>query len=100
VSSLVTLGALVTIYSVGDAIFSPVIKDAVSAAARDQYRSGVIGGMQLLKYGAQTASPAFFGLVLAVAGFSSLFRVAAVVSGAYALAVVLLLGASTRISER
>lgn len=95
VSSLVTLGVLVTIYSIGDAIFSPVVKDAVSGATRDQYRSGVIGGMQLLKYGAQTASPAFFGLVLALAGFTALFRVAAVVSGTYALAVLVLLGAST-----
>jgi hypothetical protein len=56
--------------------------------------------MQLLKYGAQTASPAFFGLVLAVAGFSALFRVAAVVSGAYARAVLLLLGASIGIAGR
>lgn len=93
VPSLITLGALVAAYSVGDAIFSPVIKDAVAGATEDQYRSGVIGGMQLLKYGAQTASPAFFGLVLAVAGFSELFWIAAAVSGSYALAVGVLLGA-------
>lgn len=93
VPSLITLGALVAAYSVGDAIFSPVIKDAVAGATEDKYRSGVIGGMQLLKYGAQTASPAFFGLVLAVAGFSELFWIAAAVSGSYAVAVVVLLGA-------
>ncbi len=94
VTSLVALGALVLIYSVGDAIFSPVIKDAVTDATEDQYRSGVVGGMQLLKYGAQTASPAFFGLVLAVAGFDQLFWVAAAVSGLYAVTVFGLL--STR----
>ncbi|MFW5918227.1 MAG: MFS transporter [Haloferacaceae archaeon] len=95
VSSLLALGALMVVYSVGDAIFSPDIKDAVTGATEDQYRSGVIGGMQLLKYGAQTASPAFFGVVLALAGFSELFTVAAGVSGAYALAVFALLGGGT-----
>lgn len=90
--SLVGLGALVVLYSVGDAVFSPVIKDAVTTAASDEYRSGVVGGMQLLKYAAQTASPAAFGLVLAAAGFDTLFFAAAFVSGLYVLAVFGVLG--------
>jgi MFS family permease len=91
-SPLLVLGALVVLYSVGDAVFSPVIKDAVTTAASDEYRSGVVGGMQLLKYGAQTASPAVFGLVLAAAGFDTLFWAASVVSGVYVVAVFGLLG--------
>lgn len=93
--SIVLLGGLVLVYSVGDAIFSPVIKDAVTDAASDEYRSGVVGGMQLLKYGAQTASPAVFGLVLAAAGFDVLFWAAAVISAIYAVAVFGLLSAET-----
>ena len=96
VPSLFVLGALVATYSVGDAIFSPVIKDAVTHATEDQYRSGVVGGMQLLKYGAQTASPAFFGLVLALSSFDALFWIAAAVSATYALAVFALLGSQSR----
>jgi hypothetical protein len=83
----------VAVYSVGDAVFSPVVKDAVTGATEDEYRSGVVGGMQLLKYGAQTASPAFFGLVLAAAGFGELFWIAGAVAGIYIAAVGLFLGA-------
>lgn len=90
--SVLVLVGIMGIYSVGDSIFSPVIKDAVTAATTDEYRSGVVGGMQLLKYGAQTASPAVFGLVLAVAGFEALFWLAAATSGIYAAAVVAFLG--------
>lgn len=93
--SILLLGGLVLVYGVGDALFSPVIKDAVTDAASDEYRSGVVGGMQLLKYGGQTASPAVFGLVLAVAGFGTLFWAAAAVSGLYAVAVVGFLSAET-----
>lgn len=90
--SVLVLVGIMGIYSVGDSIFSPVIKDAVTAATTDEYRSGVVGGMQLLKYGAQTASPAVFGLVLAAAGFETLFWLAAATSGIYAAAVVAFLG--------
>ncbi|MFB6097321.1 MAG: MFS transporter [Haloferacaceae archaeon] len=98
--SIPLLGALLLVYSVGDALFSPVIKDAVTDAARDEYRSGVVGGMQLLKYAAQTASPAVFGVVLAVSGFDTLFWGAALVSGLYAAAVFGLLGSATERSTK
>lgn len=81
------LAVAVGFYALGDATFSPVIKDALTDATTDEYRSGVVGGLQLIKYGAQTASPAVFGVVLAVAGFDVLFACAAAVTGAYGVAV-------------
>lgn len=89
--SVVWVGAAVLLYSVGDSVFSPVIKNAVTDASPEESRAGVVGGMNVLKYGAQTASPAFFGLVLAASGFDAVFAIGAVISGVYALAVVVLL---------
>lgn len=84
------LGAVVLFYSVGDAVFSPVIKDAVTDAAPTASRAGLISGMNVLKYAAQTSSPVFFGLVLAVAGFEWLFLLGAAVLVAYAAIVAAL----------
>lgn len=99
-SSVVVLAGLVALYTVGDSLFSPVIKDAVTGAASDEYRSGVVGGMQLLKYGGQTASPVVFGAVLAVSGFDALFWLAGAVLGVYALAVIVLLDRSVGTPSR
>lgn len=88
---VIWLGAVVLVYSVGDAVFSPVIKDTVTAAAPAASRAGVISGMNVLKYAAQASSPVFFGLVLAVAGFDSLFLLGAAFVAAYAVIVAMVL---------
>lgn len=88
--SILLLGAAMVVYSVGDALFSPVVKDALTDATTDEYRSGVVGGMQLIKYAAQTAAPALLGLVLAAAGFGVVFAIAAAMAGLYALVVLIL----------
>jgi ACDE family multidrug resistance protein len=88
--SLIWLAMAVGVYSVGDAAFSPVVKNTLTDATTNEYRSGVVGGMQLVKYSAQTASPAVFGLILAVTGFDVLFACAATVAGAYAIIVLAL----------
>lgn len=88
---VIWLGIVVLVYSIGDAVFSPVIKDAVTGAAPAASRAGVISGMNVLKYGAQTTSPVFFGFVLAIAGFDPLFLLAAGVVAGYALVLVVVL---------
>lgn len=88
---VILLGAVILVYSVGDAVFSPVIKDAVTGAAPAASRAGVISGMNVLKYAAQTTSPVFFGLVLAAAGFEPLFLLGAAFLAAYALVVAVVL---------
>lgn len=95
--TVVWAGVAVLAYSVTDAVFSPVIKDAVTDAAADSARAGVVGGMNVLKYGAQSASPAFFGAVLAVAGFESLFLVGAAILATYAGVVAVLGRESTNV---
>ena len=89
--SIVALGALVGTFHVGDSVFSPVIKDAVTDAVAADARAGVVNGMQVLKYAGQTASPAGLGVVLAVAGFDALFLLTATVTAAYVVAVLLVL---------
>lgn len=84
--SLVWVGLLVLTFSVGDSVFSPVIKDAVTDTTADA-RAGVVAGMNVAKYAAQTASPAFFGLVLATAGFDPVFYIGAAIAAAYAVVV-------------
>lgn len=90
VPSLLLLGVAMSVYGVGDALFSPVVKDGLTAATTDEHRSGVVSGMQLVKYAGQTASPALLGLVLAATGFDVVFGIGAAVTGAYALAVLAL----------
>lgn len=84
------LAGAVGLYAVGDAVFSPVIKDTLTDSTTNKYRSGVVGGLQLIKYAAQTASPAAFGVVLAVSGFDVLFTCAAVITAMYGGAVLVL----------
>jgi MFS family permease len=98
--SLAALGMLVGCYSVGDAIFSPVIKDTLTRSTTVEHRSGIIGGMQLLKFAAQSASPVAFGIVLAVAGFATVFPLAGVIAAVYALAVLVSLELSPAVAER
>lgn len=85
------LGAFFLLYSVGDSVFSPVIKDAVTDASAPDSRAGVVGGMNVLKYAGQTAGPVFFGLVLAASGFGAVFGVGAAVLAVSAGALLLLL---------
>ena len=81
--SVLMLGILLGIYTVGDSLFSPVIKDSVTALASDERRGGIVGAMNTLKYAGQTSAPAFFGVVLAVLGFDYIFYIAVVVAVTY-----------------
>lgn len=60
-------------------------------ATVEEYRAGVVGGMNMIKKLAQTASPAVFGLVLAAFGFDSVFVLAGVIAFCYAVVLLLLL---------
>lgn len=88
---LLWVGALVLLYSVGDSIFSPVVKGAVTDSTGEESRAGIVAGMNVLKYAAQTASPAFFGLVLAASGFDAVFEIGAAIAAGYALFLVFVL---------
>lgn len=83
VPSVLWLAVTLGIYSVGDSLFSPVIKDAVTALASDERRGGVVSAMNVLKYAGKTAAPAFFGAVLALLSFDYVFYVATVVAVTY-----------------
>jgi len=85
--NVVSVAGLVLAYTVGDALFDPVMKDSVTALADPEYRAGVVNGLYVLKRVGQTASPATFGLVLAASSFTHLF----VLAGTIALWYVVLL---------
>lgn len=88
---VIGLGVIVLAYSVTDAVFSPVIKDAVTDTATASSRAGMVAGMNVLKYGAQSASPVAFGIVLAAAGFEPMFLIGAVILAGYAVVVAVVL---------
>lgn len=83
--SVMSLGGLVITYTIGDAIFDPVMKDAVTSLSRPEYRAGVVNGLYVFKRVAQTLSPAAFGGVLVLAGFSELFVLAGLIAAAYVI---------------
>lgn len=89
------LGVCVAIYSVGDAAFSPVLKDLVTDESDDDHRAGMVGGLTLLKNLGKTVSPAVFGIVLGVAGFGVVFVGGALIAVTYAAALVVLANAWT-----
>lgn len=87
--SVIWLGVLLATYTVGDSLFSPVIKDSVTALASDGRRGGIVSTMNTLKYAGQTAAPALFGVVLAALGFDYIFYISAVVAVIYSAVLLL-----------
>jgi MFS family permease len=95
VGNIWLLAVVVGVYGAAFSLFMPVLNDTVTAMAAPERRASVVNTMELGKTAAIGLSPAAFGVVLAVAGFSTLFVLAAGVLGAYAVvaAVVLASGA-------
>jgi MFS family permease len=87
-SSVLWLGALIGIFGIGDALFTPVHRDAITDLASEQRRGGVVSGMLILRQLGTTVSPPLFGLVLVVADYGSLFALAALVYLVYAVIVL------------
>lgn len=83
--SVIWVAIFVGSYTVGDSLFSPVIKDSVAALASDGQRGGIISTMNLLKYAGQASSPTFFGIIVAVSGFPQVFYIAAGIATIYAI---------------
>lgn len=86
------LGVAMGVYSVGDALASPVVKDSVTDTASDSRRTGIVSALTLVKNSAQGASPAVFGVVLALAGFGAVFGIAGALAVGYALLVAAVVG--------
>jgi MFS family permease len=89
--SVAALWVAVGVFGVGDALYAPVLKDAVTDRVADDTRAGVVGGMSTLKKLVQTAAPAAFGAVLAAAGFDPIFYIAAAIGLGYLVVLVLAL---------
>lgn len=88
VSDVVSLGVLVVVFGAGEAVFIPSFNDSMAAFASDDRRGGIIGSIQSLKNVGRAVGPAFFGLMLATGGFSTVFVTAGIIAGLYAIAVV------------
>lgn len=86
-SDVVWLGAAMGVYSVGDAVASPVVKDSVTDTASDSRRTGIVSTLTLVKNSAQGISPAVFGPVLVLLGFGAVFGTAGALAVGYALLV-------------
>lgn len=86
--SVLWLWLLVGIYGIGDALFTPIHRDALTDLASADRRAGVVNGMVVLRQLGATAAPVAFGLVLAAAGFEALFIAAGGVFAVYAALVV------------
>jgi MFS family permease len=84
------VGALV-VFSVGMALFNPVLNDTITATATAETRAGVVSTVQTAKAVANTASPALFTLLLSLAGFAVVFLTAAGIALAYVGVVALVL---------
>lgn len=86
------LAVLVSVFGIGDALFTPVHRDAITDLASDDRRAGVVSGMMILRQFGTTISPAFFAIVLTFAGFAPVFYIAGGVYLAYAVLVLAYFG--------
>lgn len=87
-TSVLWLAVLIAIFGIGDALFTPVHRDAITGLASEERRGGVVSGMLILRQLGTTVSPPAFGLVLVFADFATLFVLAGVVYAAYAVVVL------------
>lgn len=86
--SVLWLWLLVGVYGVGDALFTPIHRDAVTDLASAERRAGVVNGMVVFRQLGATAAPVAFGVVLATAGFQTVFVLAGIVFAVYAAVVL------------
>lgn len=86
------LVALVGVFGVGDALFTPVHRDAITDLASDERRAGVVSGMLILYRSGATLAPIALAAVLVVAGFGPLFLIAGSFYAGYALVVLAFFG--------
>jgi len=86
--SIVGLGGVLFVYSIGDSFLSPLLKDAVANHATEERRAGVINSFFIFQNTGEMVAPAFFGALLAVIGFTGVFLTMAAVVAIYIAAVV------------
>lgn len=86
--SAIWLAAVIGLFGIGDALFTPVHRDAIAALSSEERRGGVVSGMLILRQFGATLSPPAFGLVLVVADFSAIFLLAALIYLVYGVAVL------------
>lgn len=92
--SILWIAILIAVYTAGDALFSPMLKEAVTTASTDEHRAGVVNTMYVFQFGGEAIAPVFFGAILSIAGFQELFVVAGATIAVYVIAIGLFL--STR----
>lgn len=90
--SVLWLGGLIGLFGIGDALFTPVHRDAITDLASDERRGGVVSGMLILRQLGTTLSPPAFGLVLLVANFGAIFLLAGLIYLVYGVIVLLMYG--------
>lgn len=71
--SAVGLGVAVGLFGLGDSLFTPVHRDALTGLATPDRCAGVVNGMVVLRQAGATVAPLAFGAVLALAGFAWVF---------------------------
>lgn len=86
--SVIWLAGIIGLFGIGDALFTPVHRDAITALSSEERRGGVVSGMLILRQLGTTLSPPFFGIVLVVANFGSIFFLAAIIYLVYGIAVL------------
>lgn len=86
------LFAAVFLLGLGDALYNPILNNAVTGMTKPEYRGRITSVMETLKTGAIALSPAVFGVVLTVVGYESMFVVAGALALLPAIPTALVLG--------
>ena len=70
------LWLFVGVFGLGDALFTPIHRDAPTDLASSERRAGVVNGVIVLRAVGATVSPVAFGLLRTTTGFEAVFLVA------------------------
>lgn len=93
--SVPLLWLAVGLFGVGDSLYTPIHRDALTDLASPEHRAGIVNGMIIFRQAGATVSPVAFGAVLAVAGFDAVFLLAGAVYVLFAASVLAFLPASS-----
>lgn len=89
------LWGFVLLFGVGDSLYTPIHRDALTDLASPEHRAGVVNGMMIFRQAGATISPVAFGLVLATVGFDAVFLLAGAIYVLFAVSVLAFLPSSS-----
>lgn len=94
--SVLWLGLLMLVNTIGDSFFSPLVDDTVTGFVKDENRSGTVSILRVFKEAGKTLSPVGLGIILAITNFEVVFFGLAGIVALYIIPILFIMEAPER----